>query len=320
MSQQPYTPPTERDITMDAIQVCKTLLLLDKPYSAGYINRVLRADEAYGFRKEGHKQIETFGLMEEETFGYVDDLIHYLVRAGFLRINNPRYGTIELSEKGEAFMEKPEELVVPLADLRKSWYELELIIRLKQLRKELAEETEKAPYEIFNNYLLQRMAHEMPDQDVTLKAIPGLEDLKAATRLRILAEVSRVAEMRKLDEKTGVYSRASSRSHRVVQSLFEAGFGPEEIARRRDIQEATVHNYLETLHRAGRLDLRPWIEERLGSKDLHRGLEYFKSVETPKLQEAHQLLGMEYDALKLCQLYLAEVHEADVAYATAPAA
>ena len=314
MSQQTYTPPADRDITLDTVQVLKTVLLLDTSYSAGYLNRVLRADEAYGFRKPLHQELETYGILEEETFGYVDDLIHYLIRQGYLKISNPRYGTVEMADKGQAFLQQPKDLRVPLADLRKAWYELELIRRLKQLRTELAEEAGKAPYEIFNNYILQRVAHEMPDQEVTLKAIPGLEGLKTAARLRLLTEIARVAEMRKIDEETGVYSRANSRSHRVVQELFEAGFGPEEIARRRDLQVGTVHNYLETLHRAGRVDLRPWIETYVDSKDLHRGTEYFKSVEQPKLKEAHQLLGLDYDILKLCQLYVTEVREEEAAY------
>ncbi|RMG66641.1 MAG: hypothetical protein D6722_14610 [Bacteroidetes bacterium] len=318
MSQQMHTRPrpADRDITQDTVQVLKTVLLLDKSYSPGYLNRLLRADDAFGFRKPQHQELETYGVLDEESFGYVDDLIHYLIRQGYLRVSNPRFGTVEMASPGDRFLQAPEELRVPYATLRKAWYELELIRRLRQLRKELADQAGKAPYEIFNNYQLQRIAHEMPDQDIALKSMPGLEGLGTAERLRILAEVARVSEMRQIDDETGVYSRANSAGHRVVQELFEAGFGIEEIAHRRDIKPQTVRDYLETLHRAGRLDLRPWIEEQVDSKDLHRGIEYFNSVETPRLKEAQELLGLDFDILKLCRLYVSEVREEEMTYET----
>ncbi|GAB4403517.1 MAG: hypothetical protein OHK0039_02800 [Bacteroidia bacterium] len=309
--QQDQTAPIQKelDITHDVIQVLKTVVLLERAYSAGYLVRLLRADAAYGLRKDAHKEIETFGILEEETYGYVDDLIHYLIREGYLKVVDPRYGTIQLSEMGTQFMNAPESIVVTPAQFRKHWYELEIMGRLRQLRKTLAEKEGKEPYELFNNFHLQQIAHEMPQTDEQLRSIPGLPSMKEGVRLLLLAEIHQVQEKKEIDDKTGVYRKASSSSHRAVQSLFESGYSLSEIARRRNMKEKSVQQYLENLHLAGKLDLRPWIEDQVDPKLLHKGSEYFKSVSQPRMKEAHEVLGLDYDVLSLCKLYAAEVRE-----------
>ena len=57
----------------------------------------------------------------------------------------------------------------------------------------------------------------------------------------------------------------------------------------------------------GEIDLRPWIEKNVDSKALYKGAEYFKKVSNPKVKEAFQVLGLDYETLNLCKMYVANV-------------
>ncbi|MDX2286421.1 MAG: RQC domain-containing protein [Bacteroidia bacterium] len=314
-----YTPYTPQDVDLmqEAVTVIKTVLLLDRKYSAGYLSTILRADETFGLRKPAHKSIETYGALEDRSFGYVDNLIQYLLEAGLLRIEKPEYGSIEASEKGISFLTSPEPMVVSSERLRKPWYELDLIRALKQVRKTFADRHGKEPWRVFNNFTLAHIALQMPESETDLAQVPGIQQVPRECRLLILAEVSRIQEKKAQDERTGIYTKAYSSSYRKIKELFTAGLQVEEIASRRNAKPSFVIGALETLHQAGELNIRPWIEQFVDGKTLFRAAEYFRQARYAKLKEAHELLGYDYDTLRLCRVYAQSADEPAVPYAKA---
>lgn len=313
--QKQNNPTTE--IREETIQILKTILLLEKAYSQGYVQRIVLGDTRFPLRNINHKDLETFGILEGVFFSRINGIIEYLIQIKLLEVLNSQYGTLNLTDAGHQYLDDPQALIVPLKEIRQAWYEFELSQSLRKLRKDIAEQGACEPYMVFTNFTLRQIIKHLPETIVELSQFPGMEATEETTRILIIGEVNRIVEKKILDEKTGIYSRSFSPSHRKVKELYIAGMDPSEIAKRRKVKLSTVEEYMITLHEAGQLDMRPYIEEKVDSKILHKAGKYFKEAANSKLQDAHEVLGFDYDTLRKCRTYVAQVHEpSDLAYAS----
>lgn len=302
METQSYNQQTI-DISEKVMAILKTVLLLEKAYAGTYIQRILTGNSSFGWKNEGHKRLETFGELGEEHFSHIDDLINFLVKQEMLSVEHPTYGTIAITDKGREWMNDPQKVETTWGELKKSWYQVQLIMALRELRKESADQKEKAPFELFTNYTMEVLAEKLPQTEADLKAIPGMEELDSGLRLMILAQITRIAEKKEIDDRTGIFRKAYSPSHQKVKEMFLEGGSLDEIAAAREIAGSTVIQYLETLHEAGEVDLVSWIEQTIDPAELEKGAEYFRQASLRQLTPAHEALGLEYDVLRLCRFY-----------------
>jgi ATP-dependent DNA helicase RecQ len=310
------TIPSVEVITHEAIQILKTALMLEKSYAGGYLIRILQADERYQLRKPAHKNLETYGILEGVPFYRLEDIIYYLTQQGYLHVQNRMYGTLEVTDRGRAYLSEPTELEVPRPELYRGWAGIQATMALRTLRRELAEQSGQPPYELFTNYVMDIMARRLPLTVEELDQIDGARNLSDAIKQRILAETTRIQALIERNEATGgLLSRAYSPTHRKVKELFEAKFSVEEIAKRRGIEPTKVRRALADLHEAGQIDLKSWIEKEVDSQTLHKGAEYFRSTQSPHIDEARQVLGFPHDVLHLCRAYSVQVQEPQAAYA-----
>lgn len=308
-------PTTE--IREEAIQILKTVLLLEKAYSQDYVQRIVLGNTRFPLRNVNHKDLETFGILEGVFFSRINGIIEYLIQQNMLEVKDAQYGSLLLTDKGQEYLDNPEAIIVPLKEIRQAWYEFELSQSLRKLRKDLAEQAECQPYMIFTNFTLRQIVKHLPETIVELSQFPGMAETEETTKILIVGEVGRIMEKKALDEKTGIYSRSFSPSHRKVKELYIAGMAPAEIAKRRKVKLSTVEEYMTTLHEAGQLDMRPYIEEQVDSKVLHKASKYFKQAANTKLQDAHEVLGFDYDTLRKCRTYAAQVNDnGELAYAS----
>ncbi len=301
------TPQAPKTVNLQetACYIFKTVLLLERHYGADYIGRILQGFDRFGMRDESHKELETFGVMRKVYRERIGNIIKYLVKQGFLRISKPAFGNLAITPKGEAFLDAPTELVVPEKELVTPELDRMLQAELRQLRTELSEQADIMPYEIYTNYTLQKIVEEKPTNVTMLKAIPGIGDQRI-NRFghAVIQAVKRVQED---GSAILLQLRAKWPSRQEVKTLFLAGKSVEEIATQRNVKPSTVITCLEELHLAGELDLTGWIENRLDPKALHKGAEYFKQVEMHDLKSAYEVLGLDYETLRMCRLYVSDV-------------
>ncbi|MEM7660219.1 MAG: helix-turn-helix domain-containing protein, partial [Bacteroidota bacterium] len=256
------------------------------------------------------------GSLEELSSFRLEDLVYYLLEQGLIEVENPTYGTLSISAAGKAYLESPQDLWAQRKTVFTGWWGYALKQVLKGLRKDAASKLGKQPYELFSNHALQLMVRKLPSSKIELQAIPGLSELDAVMTEQILNEIAEISGKKAIDAEKGIFTRANSPSCRKVKEMYESGFSVSEIATRRELKETTVQGYLEILHEAGMLDLKPWIEEKLEAKALYKGTEYFRSVEDDRLKPAHEVLGLDYDTLRLCRLYVLKVGEPLMRYAS----
>ncbi|MFK7925660.1 MAG: RQC domain-containing protein [Bacteroidia bacterium] len=292
------------DVSEKAIAVLKTVLLLDKAYSVSYVMRILTGDQRYPLREESHKELETFGALEGESFAQIEGLIYYLQKQAFLCIKDELFGNIEATELASEFLSKPKPLLANRRQLGRSWLETKLYRELRELRRELATSMEVLPYELYNNYALHLLSTQMPATLEAIDEIPAAFEIPDACKTMVLSKIEVARELKVKDERSGgIYTKAHSPSHQAVLRLCEEGATLEEIAAARAIKPATVRTYLTNLHRSEQLDLCALIEENIDGKVLHRGAEYFAQSGDGRLKTAHESLGLDYETLHWCKLY-----------------
>ena len=291
------------DMSSEALAVLKTVQLLEKDFGAGYLVRILQGDMTFPLRNHTHKSLETFGELDAMPFNQIENLIYFLVKENLLEISNEVYGNVAITKAGKAFLDQPSPLMISPSEIRNSWHQIDLAQSLRQLRKEMALRAGCAPYQIFNNYTLRCLIDQPPHTDEDLLEFNGMGSISFEERATILDEINRIMALKAIDDKTGIYRKSRSSRAREVKHMYEEGLSIAEIAKEREVKTVTIQGYLEALHRTGEIDLKPWIEENVDPRILHKATEYFKKARTPRLKEAHEVLGYTYDQLRLCQIY-----------------
>jgi hypothetical protein len=311
---QPTRRDVEVNIGVETVHILKTLMLLDRPCGARTITRILKGEDREDFLQAKHRSVETFGELAHLNSLGIENLVYCLLNLGYIQVADQAYGTLEITDLGRDFVEQGGELVVMEENIRLRWYQFELSRRLEVVRRKLANDLGQAPYEVFNNVAMRQIVERMPGTEALLLTVTGMRNLPAESRAEILKEIKEMLSRKALDEKTGIFRRAFRPAAREVRKMLESGNTLSEIAAARNVKPQTVCAYVESIHRTGLLNLRPWIEANVDGATLHKGTEYFRQARVPRLREAHEILGIDYDTLSLCRLYVDKVEEPAPAY------
>ena len=296
------------NVKEDIVAILKTVLLVEQRYGMGYLVSLLRGDAQFGLKDETHEAFETFGALHGQSSERVRCLIELLLEDDLLHITDARYGIIGLTEAGEAYLEAPADWWLRADKLRAKPYDRMLLVELRQIRRELSQQYDLPPFRIFTDYTLSCLVKEKPTNLSELLTIPGIGDYKANRYGPLLiGAVDRMQARRREDNHARLLKRAASPGHQQVKRLFEAGHAEAEIAHIRGVKPATVRRTLVELHRAGELDLRPWIQETVPSEALDQSQAFFAQDENRRLRDAYEKLGLDYDTLRLCRLYITGV-------------
>jgi ATP-dependent DNA helicase RecQ len=135
-----------------------------------------------------------------------------LVDSGYLQVEGAEYPTIAVTSKGQEVLQggsvatlsvreerrqevpakkQSREKAMPAVALPTLPVDQQVFDRLRQLRTELAEEEDVAPFVIFHDKTLKAIASHMPATPAALLEVPGIGELKAERYgRRVLAVVN----------------------------------------------------------------------------------------------------------------------------------
>lgn len=309
----PASTQSSLDITRPAHTLLKTLQTTQTKFGISYLVHLVQGDDKFGLKDEAHRQLPTFGALKE-TYSYkIRQVIGYLIVNQYIATRLGEFPTCYLTDKGKEALQAGEEFHVSSQELNRAETDRALFERLRAFRHQAAEARLRKPFEIFWDKTLLAIVQLRPKTLDTLRQAEGMTDYKithfGVDILNIVQEVM-VAEAQQ---------KAKMPMAQAIKNLFQSGKSTEEIAQQREISPATVQNYLEMLHRAGEIDLISWAEEHMDPDALYRGTEYFAQAQNPRLQEAYEILGLDYNTLRLCRLYVSSIssRSEEVTYAVA---
>ena len=295
------------DLGAEFRQVLTAVESLEQRFGMGYVIDFLRGGRTYGLREERHAQLPTFGSLKHRTQDHVRKLVNYLLREGYLLVLEDRYGRLGLSESGYTFLAEQPALGITAKALAENALDTELRRQLRLLRKQFAQDDNLPPFRVFTDYSLQSLVDLKPLSVEELLRVPGFGHFKANRYGPALLRVIQQLDARKDTFRREKYlHKASTPSYQAIKTMFHSGLSLEEMAERRNIQIGTVRSALFCLHAAGEVDLKPWIERTLPEQDFQTGTAYFAENDNPLLRDAYEQLGLDYDTLRLCKLYIAD--------------
>lgn len=299
---------SQLNIGRDTEIILQAIRALSGNYGASFIIRMLRGQKSLSLRKDENADLPQFGVLAEYNAETVRGIINYLLKEEYLQVVNARFGSLGITEKGEAYLSHPAEIWVAKKVINLSILDRMLMKELREIRRDLAQTENLPPFRIFTDYSLEKLIAVKPENIDDLKCVPGFGDYKANRYgPAIFQSITRVSEKKEDEDRFQLMKQLSSPGYKQVKDLFQAGETIEAIAAKRSVKTETIRQILQRLHRAGEIDMRTWIEEHVASEVLEKGAEYFRKAPDSRLKEAYENLGLDYDILQMCKLYVADV-------------
>jgi ATP-dependent DNA helicase RecQ len=259
----------------------------------------------------GHDKLSTFGIGSELDVGQWRSVFRQLAARGYLQVDMEGFGGVLLTEKcrpllkGEETIELRREdkatggktkektgsrsAIGNLAGPDKALWE-----RLRELRKQLAQDQGVPPYVIFHDATLLELVRQQPDNENAMGSISGIGqgklDRYGTPFLTIIA--AHKESLRHYDDHSS--ADVSATEHETF-SLLRAGHTVAEIARQRQLTESTVFGHAAALVEQGHLRLEEVVEIPQEELDLITDVLLAHSDEPIKWRPIFEELNGAYD-------------------------
>src|SRR5699024_1523551 len=108
--------------------------------------------------------------------------IHFLVAENLLATEEGRYPTLKLNQQSVDILKSRQTVWIYTAPIpsggEETDYQVELFNRLRQLRKQLADEKNLPPYVLFSDATLKELSRYLPDTKEDMLTIKGVGEKK----------------------------------------------------------------------------------------------------------------------------------------------
>ena len=270
------------DRTIDAQKFLSCVARTQQRFGMRHIIEVLRGANTQKIRDYGHDQLSTYGIGKEQS---VDEWMHIgraLLQQGLLSQTTDSYPVLKLNALSMEILRRqrsvqidmPVQRVQTPARQEKSNgrspalkpEEEGLFQRLRDLRKEIADEQGVPPYIIFSDATLRAMAQQRPQSLSHFAQIPGVGERKLEAYFTPFTnEIRSYCELHNLDmdvevlhpptkqkkEQTPASPSSTTVTRQLTLELYQQGLSIEEIARERNLKPTTILSHLSELIEGG---------------------------------------------------------------------
>ncbi|MFL2064010.1 DNA helicase RecQ [Latilactobacillus sakei] len=169
-----------QDITIDAQKVLSCIKRMDERFGKVMVAQVLTGSKNQKIMQFRFDELPTYGLMRGDSQKEVSGLIDYLVASGYLRASGGQYPVLQITLAGVKVLKGQEKVSRKMAaKVQKTLPEdNELFERLRELRRDLAEEQGVPPFVIFSDKTLYSMCEIMPTSLTEMLDVKGVGENK----------------------------------------------------------------------------------------------------------------------------------------------
>ena len=295
------------DIQEVAIAALKTVLLLDVPFGARYIAKLLRGDNVKYLKSKDHAEFETVGSITHFSQTELRLCLQRLMEKGYLEPATRTLARLKISEKGQEYLSNPVPIPIPISNIRLTPEQALVHRKLREYRRSTSAELGVPPYQIFNDMTLDYLAKELPLKTSYLLGIGNLTEFKVERYGKEIVATIKAArdEFREI-RRMGIQRRVEHITHQRVLRLHNEGKTPDDIALTLGIKENTVKSYLMNFHLAGQQDMRTTIENLVPSQTLFVCTEMFRRAPESRIGEVAQTLEVPYVTALMAQTYITD--------------
>ena len=183
-------PPSQFDATEAAQKVLSCVFRIKQNGDIEHVVQVLRGELTEKIKQCQHEKVSTFGIGKNKTPGYWFAIIRQLIHLGFLQQDISQQSTLCLTQASRAILKGEERLMLASPRLQKAsyWqrektdnrYDRALFVKLRDMRKIIADAEDIAPFIVFNDATLSELARIKPQTSQQMLNINGIGDTKLA--------------------------------------------------------------------------------------------------------------------------------------------
>ncbi len=173
------------DATTVARKVLSCVARVEQRYGAKHVVDVLRGGKTQRVRETGHDALSTYGILRSQSAAALRSYVDQLVDQGYLARSPDEYRVLRLTPggltllkgEGEARLIEPKTPKKSRAEARgEDWagVDRDLFERLRELRREIAQENEVPAYLVFGDATLREMARARPETLRDLGRVKGV--------------------------------------------------------------------------------------------------------------------------------------------------
>jgi ATP-dependent DNA helicase RecQ len=328
-------PTVLEDRTKDALTFLFCVAKTQQRFGMRYVIDVLRGANTQKIRDYRHNQLPIYGTGKQLSVDEWSHIGRALLQQGLLNESDDGYHILRLNTLSWEILRKQRSVeIASLPKAKKSAEERQekastapapepeaegLFQRLRNLRKQLADEQGVPPYVVFPDRALQAMAQLRPQSEAQFANIPGVGSRKLeayftlfTTEIREYCTAHNLSMM-SIDEEPQtvppqkreyvqiVNTRISTR--RLTLDMYRQGLSVEEIARARNLTQGTILGYLCEFIEAGEIvDI-----ERLVSPGRYDVItDAFRQLGSDTLRPIKDLLGeaYSYDEIRIVRAFM----------------
>ncbi|MGK7945544.1 MAG: DNA helicase RecQ [Microcystaceae cyanobacterium] len=243
-------PKPVEDWTIEAQKFLSCVARCRERFGMTYIIDVLRGSKKKKIENYGHHLLSTYGIGRDRTVDEWRLLGRSLLYQGLLDESSDGYSVLKLNKKSWEILRKKMEVKIAVSDhkSRTENYnpkaaEAELLFdRLRQLRKQIADQHQIAPYVIFSDSTLKVMAQMKPQTQEALGNLSGVTTYKLEQY-----GAQFLSEIRSFVQEQALPVALPSSSQIMTLQLYQQGFSVKDIAETRGLKETTIYGHLAEL-------------------------------------------------------------------------
>lgn len=184
------SPPRVEDATEEAQKLLSCIYRLRQSYGMSHTIEVLRGGTSDKIKEARHDQLTTYGIGRDRSAHYWKHLAWQLIHKGYCYQDISQFNVLRLTQKAIPVLRGEEQvsLTLPAKDLpapkpgKKATtapaFNDPLFEKLRQLRRDIAQEEDKPPFMIFSDMTLQEMVDKKPSTLMQLRNITGVGQYK----------------------------------------------------------------------------------------------------------------------------------------------
>ncbi|APH05424.1 DNA helicase RecQ [Bacillus weihaiensis] len=242
------------DVTKETLMVLSCVKRMNEKFGKTLVAQVLKGSNNKKIAQFKFHTLSTYGLMKNKTEKQIVEFIDFLVAEGFLAMTSSRYPVLELTQKALLV------LVEKQAVYKKQQFTIkaiegndELFEKLKQTRRELAQELKVPPYIIFSDSSLKDMSLVCPKNTTEFLSVKGVAQTKleryGEAFIAVVCDFLKVEREDELDtEKSQTtikpITQEKTSSHLHTFQMYRDGNSISSISEERGLSEITVQNHI----------------------------------------------------------------------------
>ncbi len=314
------------DGTVQAQKVLSAVARLQERFGAGYVIDFLRGSHSAKMQEE-HKQLKTFGIGADGSKEAWSDIIRDLLAQEYLVKSEGLYPVLYLTPKSAAVLKGTEIVMitktkekVAIVSSHEEHYDKNLFMRLKEVRRIIANEENFPAYIVLSDATLIELATYLPHNKEEFLKISGFGQVKLEKYGKQFCEVV-ATHCREHSLKSRIHLKIPKRVRRERREmdtdtkqrsleLFPLGHSVERIVELRNLSAMTIESHLAFYVQQGTLSIDE-VMDKTKIKNIQNAIE---QTDGTALSPIKDLLGdgYSYGEIRMTMAYLAYERSASV--------